>query len=195
MIVIATPTRDSVIAGFAYDLVRLIQFDCANEIIFSVTQGTNICNNRSLLAQTALGYGASHILFIDSDMRFPPDALKRLLACVHDCKVSIIGANCRQRTQKEYTARKGSEFISSKGRTGIEEVETLGFGVTLIQRDVFAALKKPWFHTPWDGTKQVTEDVYFCTMAREAGFKVHIDHDLSQLVRHAGTVEFGTEDF
>lgn len=185
MIAICTPTRDTVNAGFAYDLISLLRR--TSEAIWTVSQGTLLCNLRGLLVKTALSNGASHILFIDSDMRFPDDTLNQLLLRDKD----IIAANCKQRTQNEWTARKDETFISSQNKTGVEIVDTVGMGVTLITRKVFETIPEPWFATPWDGTKHVGEDIYFCEMARRAGFTINIDHDLSQQVRHAGLVEFG----
>lgn len=184
MIVIATPTRREVEVGFTYDLINLVKE--TSDVVFSYSQGTLLSNLRTLLAKTSLERGASHILFIDSDMRFPSDALKTLL--LHD--VDIIGANCMQRTQNSTTARKNGNFITSKGKTGIEEVDTIGFGFTLIKTEVFKKLKAPWFATPWDGTKHVGEDIYFCTMAKEAGYKIIVDHDLSKEIKHIGNIEW-----
>ncbi len=182
---ICTPTRDQLYAGFTYDLVNLIKV--SPETIFTITQGTLLANLRELLAKTCVENNITHLLFIDSDMRFPPDTMERLVK--RDC--DIIGANCKQRTQDEWTARKDGKFIDSFGKKGIEEVDTLGFGVTLIKTSVFKKMAEPWFSTPWDGTKHVGEDVYFCTMARIAGFKIMVDHDLSKEIKHAGLVEFG----
>ncbi len=185
MKVIATPARDTVLAGFAYDLAQLIRH--SSDAIFATAQGSILSNLRSTLAQTSLDNGASHILFIDSDMRFPPDTLERLL--IHD--KPIIGANCRQRNSPKFTARKNDDFISSSGKTGIEQVDSIGFGVTLIVAEVFHRMRKPWFSMPWDGTKHCGEDIYFCKRAQEMGLSVYIDHDLSQQVKHSGLVEFG----
>lgn len=185
MIVIATPTRDNVNGGFAYDLVNLIKH--SPEAIFTIANGSILSNLRCLLAKTAVEEGASHILFLDSDMRFPEDTLKKLLS--HN--LDIVGANCKQRTQDEFTARKNGKFISSKNKTGIEEVDIVGCGVTLIKTDVFKKLDKPWFSMPWDGKSHIGEDVFFCTIAKDAGFKIFIDHDLSQNIRHVGDIELG----
>lgn len=184
MIVICTPTRDTVNAGFAYDLVNLVRYN--SDAVFAVTQGTYLSNLRSLLVKTSLQNGASHILFIDSDMRFPHDSLDRLLA--HDA--DIVGANYRQRTQEGFTARKDGSFITSKDKTGLEEVDTMGMGVTLIKADVFKKLPEPWFDMPFVGDKHVGEDVSFCNLARSHGFKIMVDHDLSQQIKHAGLIEF-----
>jgi hypothetical protein len=184
MILVATPARDTVNATFTYDLMQL-----EGDFKFAISLGTYIPNNRIALVNQAIESKSTHILFIDSDMRFPKDTIARLLAHKKD----VIGANCRQRTQDEWTARKGGKFVGS-GK-GIEEVDTLGFGVTLIDMNVFTGklrkMPEPWFQMPYhtQDKKLVGEDVYFCTVAKEAGFKIWIDHDLSQEVRHTGSVE------
>jgi len=186
LIIIATPTRDSVQATFAYDLAQLIKH--SPEAEFMVALGTWIQNNRTNLVRESLKMGASHILFIDSDMRFPKDTLERLLK--HD--KDIIGANCRQRTKDEWTATIDQKFISSTDRTGLQIVNTLGFGVTLIKKIVFKDIPEPWFQMPYDTKEKkfVGEDSYFSVVAGEQSFDIWIDHDLSQEVRHTGSVEF-----
>lgn len=182
MIVIATPSRDKVEATFTYDLVQLIQN--TKDVVFAVSLGTYLQNLRTSLVKQAVLSGATHILFIDSDMRFPNDTVERLLKHNKD----IVGANCRQRTQNEWTARKDDKFISSDNKTGLEEVDTLGFGVTLIKLDVFG--EQPWFAMPFHEEKFIGEDVFFSHYAKEKGFKIWIDHDLSQEIKHTGIKEF-----
>lgn len=183
--VICTPARDTVQATFTADLVALLKY--SPEAKWMLCQGSYIPNNRIKLVHTAMEAGASYILFIDSDMRFPPDTIGRLLKADKD----IVGANCKQRSQNEWTARKNGKFINSTDQKGLEEVDTLGFGVTLIDMKVFK-IPEPWFAMPYhtQDKKLIGEDVYFCTVAKEQGFKIWIDHDLSQEVKHTGTVEF-----
>lgn len=197
MIVIGTPTRGEVLATFTYDLTRLLKY--SPEAEWGFASGSYIPNNRLKLAHKAIEVAASHILFIDSDMRFPEDTLDRLLKADKD----IVGANYKQRTQNEWTARKGGRFVDSATprRTtgggqdwppdGLEEVDTLGTGVTLINVEVFKKLPEPWFAMPYDTSigKLVGEDVYFCTIARENGYKIWVDHNLSREVKHTGSVE------
>lgn len=185
MVAVCTPTRDTLLAGFTFDLVELVKY--TPEASFYLAQGSILPNLRALLARTAMQNNATHVLFIDSDMRFPKDTVERLAK--HN--KPVIGANCSQRTQVQTTARKNDEFVNSKGQRGIEEVESVGMGVTLINMSVFRQLKEPWFSMPWDGKKHVGEDVFFCKFAREHGFQIFIDHDLSHDVKHAGLIEFG----
>lgn len=188
MILVCTPANRTVQATFAFDLAELIRHD--PECEFAISQGSILANNRNALATMALSNPRiTHILFIDSDMRFPPDVSRRLEAR----DVDIVGANCRSRNRKNNTASKGGNFISSKDKSGPEEVDALGFGCTLIKADVFRSIEKPWFAMPFDGTKLVGEDVFFCKKARDAGFKIFVDHDVSQRVRHTADDELAVE--
>lgn len=188
MIAICTPTRESFLAGFTYDLVNLIK--AYPDSVFSYSTGTYLSNLRTLLSRTAVEKGCSHVLFIDSDMRFPPDTIKRLLEDNKD----IVGANCASRTYQGVTTRLGGEFVDSRGPgQKVQEVDSIGFGVTMIKREVFEKLDEPWFAMPWamDEKKHVGEDVYFCKMAQEAGFSVWVDHPLSLEVKHTISEERG----
>jgi len=179
MIAICTPTRDTVNAGFAFDLVRLVQR--YSDSLFIISQGTLLPNQRTQLTKKVLESLFSHILFIDSDMRFPEDTVMRLLAHGKE----IVGANCKQR-QADLT----TTGIDSEGKTGLEEVEKIGFGVTLIDTRVFTKIAEPWFATPFDGEQFVGEDIFFCHKAKEAGLQIFVDHDLSKEVGHVGSYEF-----
>jgi GT2 family glycosyltransferase len=179
MIAICTPTREMVYGRFAFDLVQLTRR--TKEVAFLLAEGSILPNLRTMLVDMALGLGASHILFIDSDMRFPDDVLEKLLAR----GVDIVGVNCSQRSQNLPTARRGGEFVRGKG---IEEVDTIGFGVTLIAASVFLKISPPWFMNPFDGKRFVGEDVFFMTRARESGLKIYAENDIR--VGHIGGVEF-----
>lgn len=186
MIVIATPTRDMVSAGFTGDLVKLCRRH--PDARFAAALGIYIANLRNQCVTLARAAGASHLLFIDSDMRFPEDTLDRLLAADRD----IVAANCVMRTMSQlWVAQKNGASLSSVGRRGLEAVDLTGCGVMLIRLSVFDKLPAPWFSTPWNGATHIGEDVHFCQLARAFGFDVWIDHDLSQAVRHQGTIELG----
>jgi len=61
-----------------------------------------------------------------------------------------------------------------------------------IKAGVFKALSEPWYETPWRTDKRgyIGEDVFFCNKARDAGFKIWIDHDVSKEIGHVGTFEY-----
>lgn len=191
MILIGVPTRGDVHAGTCNDIIALIsQSGIPLAINFSV--GSVLPGQRELLAQQMIEMGASHLLFIDSDMRFPADTLKRLLAR----DKAIIGANAvtRKGFIRPYAGGFDGMPVYSNGKTGIDKVMTVGAGILLIRRDVFETMKQPWFMFPWMGhLGHGGEDAYFCRMAAESGFDTWIDHDLAQDVKHIGLFEYGME--
>ena len=182
MIVIATPSRGEVRAEYTSDLVELMRRH--PKARYASALGTYLSNLREGLAEAVLASGATHLLFLDSDMRFPPTALEQLLAARKD----IVGANYRQRTGPGTTARVGTEFVPLEG-PGLTKVDVLGFGVTLISTKALSLIPKPWFAMPWDGAKFVGEDVYFCAKAKDAGFDIWADLKLSSSVKHIGNIE------
>lgn len=188
-ILICTPSPGEVQATFAYDLGYLMRESGA---AFVLSLGSQLSSLRSGLIKYAKETGASHVLFIDSDMRFPSNTIVRLLARRKD----VVGANCRVRTTEDevWTGRTVDGFISSAGKKGVEEVDTLGFGVTLIDMKIFEEVEEPLFAMPWDGEKYVGEDIFFCLKIKKAGFSIWVDHDFSQEVRHTASIEKGVND-
>ena len=197
-IAVCTPARDMVHTMFTYDLVNMVCFHTLNTndaISLKISEGTLIANQRAELSLDAMREGCSHILFIDSDMRFPQDMISRLLA--HD--LDIVATNCARRrmptgpTAQIYKENGDRELVwSMPESTGLQEVGSVGMGVMMIKAGVFKALSEPWYETPWRHDKRgyIGEDVFFCRKAREAGFKIWIDHDVSKEIGHIGTFEF-----
>jgi hypothetical protein len=175
MIAICTPAPDIVKTRFAHDLTQVIARGGCEWI---PSEGTVIPNQRTLLVREALQRNASHVLFLDSDMRFPADIISRMRA---HCK-PIVAANCIDK-------RSGNETVVRKG----DEVISVGCAVMMIEKSVFQKLDEPWFAMPWDPMQKhlVGEDRYFCHRALQAGYQIFIDDRLSKLIKHIGAKEFG----
>ena len=215
-ITIVVPSGHNVKAYFAYDLAQMMIYTAQHYIkpgnLTSLNiawqVGTYIHVARQILADAAMSVGSHYTLFIDSDMRFPPDALIKLLLHAKP----MVGVNYSSRTTpsrfvaiKKVTGPDGSagEILrTTREVEGLEEVEALGFGLVLIRQDVFLALpnpeEKPWFWFEWTkghtGKKiMIGEDVHFCKLVREAGFKILVDHDLSRQVIHIGDHYYSVE--
>jgi hypothetical protein len=190
--------------GFAFDLAKLCAYEgvtrCAKggSLMIYQVPGTLIFNQRERLAEEAIKDGADAILWVDSDMRFPKDALEILLSR----DLPIVGVNATTRrfpvkpTALDIDPETGDLVkVQSKGKTGLEQVMGVGFGMVLIKKEVFEAAQKPWFwfeQTDKGGT--IGEDIYFCAKAFDAGYQTVIDHDLSMHIRHIGTYEYGWDD-
>lgn len=180
---IAVPAHDNVSAIFANDLARLYAATQAvvPKVTLAMMVGTFVHQAREKLLHDVVElWGATHILWLDADMTFPPDAALRLLA--HDREV--VAANYVSRTARPRpTAMRDGRCVSSIGATGLEEVDHVGMGVFLMQASVVANITSPRF---WYSTPTETEDVHFCRLLRAAGNAIVIDHDLSKDVGHVG---------
>lgn len=193
-VAVCIPAMDMLHTTFFTDFMQLMWHakDYTKAFHPIVVRDTILQRSRTILANHAMKTrSTTHVLFMDTDMCFPPNALQRLLA--HD--KDIIGANYRLR-QKEVNSVARSlddKIMDSAKATGIEPVLHTGTGFLLIKRRVFEALEKPWFETTYRHGKDdwMGEDVYFCIMAKQAGFDIFVDHDLSKEIGHTGTFEFG----
>lgn len=158
-------------------------------------EGSNIAENRMKLVKRAMEAGGTHIVFIDDDMSFSNDMLQRLLA--HN--LPIVACNYpRRRPHKGFVAGKldGTMMPTTAASTGLEEALWTGFGFAVIEMDVFRRVSLPWFINAWVAEAEgfTTEDIPFCAKAREAGYRILIDHDASKQVQHCGTYEYSWDD-
>jgi hypothetical protein len=180
---VAVPALDHVSAYFANDLARMYAATCASVpmITLAMMVGTFVHQAREKLLHDVVSlWGATHILWLDADMTFPPDAALRLLKHDRD----IVAANYVTRVAPSRpTAKRDGQCISSVSATGLEAVDHVGMGVFLMKASVVASSPSPHF---WYSTPTETEDVYFCNLLRAAGHRIWIDHDLSKDVGHVG---------
>lgn len=150
-----------------------------------------LSQGRQAAIRHAKSQECTDILFIDDDMTFPPNALE--IMAKRD--VPIIGVNyvCKSLTYKKCTASAwGGEQLESKGKTGIESVPQLGFGMILFRLSILDSVPAPHFEVKWDEATQdyITDDIYFFRKLTDAGINLHIDHDVSQKVGHVGDFIF-----
>lgn len=219
-VAVAVPSHDKIDALFAYDLGRMMAYmghDTASpdgvveELSLNFITGTYIESARQDFAWEALRQEADYVLWLDSDMRFPKDVFYRLL--VHNKE--LVGVNYSTRgIPPKFVAIKtvGDEegkiplrcptrphnLAGIEASTGLEEVEAIGFGATLMRTSVLHRLhdprgpEGPWFMNSWSAEtkRRIGEDVYFCRLVRKAGGTVYVDHDLSQEISHMGQFEY-----
>lgn len=155
-------------------------------------ESSMLVQNRQKLVAHAMKDGCTHMLFLDSDMIFPKDTLIRLL----QRGKQVVGANYMTRSFPTHPVALGRDgkHLSSKGKVGLQKVNFLGLGVTLIAREAIEKLSVPLFMMEWipDISGFCGEDVYFCAkLTEEAGADVYVDHDLSNEVLHVGKTKFG----
>lgn len=191
VVALCIPSGDQVSASFALDLAKLVGFVARThreiDLVLLQVKGSILPQQRATLVQAALTAHATHVFWLDSDMRFPKDALVRLLA--HD--VPIVAANYPTRRPPIVpVAQRNAEghLFTTAHAKGLVPVDAVGMGCMLVQASVYHALPKPWFALGYSRSDDgyVGEDHYFCQQARAKGFSVAVDQALSQEVQHLG---------
>ena len=156
--------------------------------------GSLIAKQRQDLAQSAINAGATHILWLDSDMTFLPDVVDQLIG--HD--LDIVAANYSTRTAPrkgvayKHIGKWNSWLTPDETSPRLQAVEGVGMGCMLVKTTVFSKIPSPWFEVSWvqEWKEYIGEDFYFCMLAKDAGFTVFIDTALNSSIKHIGISEF-----
>lgn len=195
-VMIGVPCGEQVASGFAQDLALMLAYTTFVKPDLTVglyfLKGTYLPRARAGLVAEAQKRGDSHLLWLDSDMRFPKDTLLRLLQ--HDRP--IVGANYATRQAPILPTMKDMDkALLFDSADGLLPVSTMGMGCLLTEMGVFTKLPKPHFALGYnrDLDDYASEDAYFAMIAQQAGYQVLMDPVLSEVVRHVGAMEFTME--
>ena len=123
----------------------------------------------------------THLMWIDSDIVFenpgdPNQAIANLIAA----DVPIVSGVYRARKKDGFCYSMWIEvpsgFVPVEQWSGnFIEVSVVGFGCTLVKREVFEAIPYPWFE--W-AHESPSEDFNFCLKAAEHGYKINVFTDI-----------------
>lgn len=189
---------------FTLSLAALVACMAVPRVIIGA-ESSMIQVNRDKAVRQARGAGCSHVLFLDDDMVMPPDAGNRLLAHDRD----IVGCLYARRVPPHHSAV-GRLLPGQSG--ALQKAATLGLGCALIRTTVFDRMRAPYFRQvaiestdsppadltgfDLDGIKApdtLSEDYYFCGVARREGFDVWADVALSAELGHVGKAVYRLE--
>lgn len=188
-VAIAIPSGDMVHAEFAMRLANMCLNPGASCFIVNA-RSSLVMVGRNQCVQAAQLAGATHLLFLDSDIAFPTDVLGRLLA--HD--KDIVGGLYVQRVPPHRPVGMTLEGKVENVPEGLHRMASMPAGCLLIKMPVFLALPQPWFNTKNVGEKIMGEDVYFSENARQAGYDIWCDGTLSRELKHIGSCLYGMTD-
>lgn len=202
-LVVCVPTDGHPTSPFVYSLSHFFMaLRDANhalnrwDIAFVLSDGSAIHDSREQLADKALSMGATHLLFIDDDMEFPPSAVLSLL----NRKLPLVGCNYTRRKPPHVAVASRADMrgliTTTPESTGLEPAHGTGFGMVLVAREVFLAVQKPWFLPTWDYvTRSYSgEDVMFFRRAAGEGFQLQIDQDASRMIGHCSEQVLACKD-
>jgi hypothetical protein len=150
-----------------YDYIELI---CRDQILDKA---------RNKIVENAIKMKCTHLLFLDSDMTFPPTLIDDLLKHNKD----IINGLCFLR-KPPYRPTLYYDIDDKGGRCykgelkGLIEVDLTGFACSLINLKIFKNIPKPWFEFKTIDGKEWSEDLIFCKKAKQSGIKIYVDCDI-----------------
>ncbi len=181
LVAIGIPSGDLVHADFALSLAMMCM-NPAPPVALINARSSLVPVGRNQCVEAAKAANATHILFLDSDLIFPADALRRLLAHGKD----IVGASYSKREPPFYPLTVTEEGQHAFIKSGLQKVKLIPAGCLLIRLQVFQAMAAPYFNLVVEGGQLRGEDYYFCEKARAAGFPIWCDGDLSMQLGHVG---------
>lgn len=167
------------------------------ELTFQYFFGYNIDQVRNLIAHWAIHF--DYLFSVDSDIVLPKDCLIKMLG--HN-KDMVSGVYIQRKPGQEileiyrknqYGGVSNVPFIQLQP-AGLHPIDGCGFGCVLVKSEVIRRIGYPQFvyKSALDHKDTISEDVYFCTRARELGFEIFADSTI--VCNHIGSTVFVPKD-
>ena len=189
---ICVPVYNVVPASFFVNFINRIHelYDQNKfDVQIYIQASTIIDKARNDLVEMALRDKCDYIMFIDSDTLIPSNAINELLKMDVDIASGLYFGKGKPYLPVARIKEDNRHFYLEDFEFGqIMEVEGVGMGCCLIKTKVFKDMKFPYFKLEWRTTEgikyQIAEDLYFCEVAKENGFKIHLNTGI--LCEHYG---------
>lgn len=189
--VAVNPSRSTVCFG-AMTAYTLASGCCDDLIIKSLAQGY-IDLGREMLAYEVLTMGADAIFWLDHDHTYPWDSIQRLMKR----DMPIVGCGYRSRSAPEFIRRpdlKNCVKATGLKNLGLWKTPYLLGGFTLVRKEVYEKMPRPWYRAGWglDPSQpgaHIGEDIDWSRRARENGFDLYLDMDLTPEIGHLAELE------
>ncbi len=163
-----------------------------------------ISANRNEMTASFLNVtNADFLLWVDSDISFPPYAVSRLMSYDLDIVGGVYFRKEREARPLIFDYHDGGFHTRyAVPRVGLFEVDGLGTGFMLIKRrvlerfnpDVVKAIGPPFGIGVDDKGKEVGEDLAFCKRAKQTlGYKIWADPSIPLM--HVGKYAYGRSEF
>jgi hypothetical protein len=177
---IAVPCFDMVHADFMESVVNLEKHE---NTFFTTVKNTMIYSARNIVAANAIEYGFERVLWLDSDMRFPKDMVKRLSDDMDETGAGLVTGLYFTRKppikpnifselwleQKEDELDAGATMIYEYPE-GIIDIVACGFGCCLTSVDLIKKVGDK-FGSPFTPIDGMGEDLSFCFRVKQLGEK------------------------
>lgn len=153
--------------------------------MFDFVKGYGCAQARNKCAKEALKYGFDYLMFVDSDVILPDDAVVNLLQGDADV---VLGVYPRRNTTTGQTEvfLPGVKDFTDKNNLNLSSLESIdkdrinakggGMGCAMIKCSLLKKMKYPYFkYVEYDNGATLSEDNYFCWIASQLGAKIECD--------------------
>lgn len=181
---IAIPCFDMVHTDFMKAFVGLERDDNTS---YTIIKNTLIYNARNMVAENAIRYGFDRVLWLDSDVVFPKDTLKRLSEDMDNGRDFVSGLYFMrtENTKPVLFSEVGYEVKDNEAsvksvhyldypKDTLFECAATGFGCVMTSANLLKKLTEK-YGAPFTPMMGLSEDVAFCWRARQNGFKLYCD--------------------
>lgn len=151
--------------------------------MFDFVKGYGCAQARNKCAKEALEYNFDYLMFVDSDVILPDDAMVNMLQGDADI---VLGIYPRKNTTtgqteiflpgvKDFTDRNNLNLADIPNQDRIA-IKGGGLGCALIKCSLFNKLEYPYFkYVEYDNGATLSEDNYFCWKSGQIGAKIECD--------------------
>lgn len=158
--------------------------------MISMIHGQSPARNRNIGIRQAIEHKCTHVFFVDDDVVFKPDTLKRLLLHDKDAVTGLYLMRSYPHTPIifDYADEKGrcrTHFLNND-EPNLIPVVAAGLGCCLIKTIVFESMEEPWIRLGELEKDHWCDDIGFFRRFREHKFELFCD--TSVLAGHTGYV-------
>lgn len=194
-VLIAVPATDTIPTQTAYSLLTL-ERDCPSRVSFIVRLPVH--EAREKLAHEAIDGGADRVLWIDSDMVFSSDLMKRLGDDMDETGAdAVAGLYFKRELPTSPVIYKAVDAVIEPGtaeqhfdypRDTLFDVAGFGFGAVMMKTGLLRRVHEGFgrMFTPISG---LSEDLSFCWRAAGVGARMLCDSRIK--VGHVGLITYG----
>ena len=201
---IAIPTHDNVPVLFVKTFLDLIKPEGTT---YSIIPGTLIYEARNLIAQKAVENNYDAVLWLDSDMIVPHDALIRLAEDMEKYRADLVtGLYFRRkpptnpvlsndlywRVNDDGNVETGATAYVDYPKNTVFPIRGTGFGCCLTSRNLLRKMVE-MYGSPFTPLMGMGEDFAFCWRADKDGFRLRCDSRVK--CGHIGSVVFDERAF
>lgn len=184
---VGIPALDYVSTSFMQCLVALEPVD---DVEMCVMQSSLVYDARNEIAKSAIDGGYDRILWLDSDMTFPPDLMARLSERLDEGYEYVSGLYFTRKepikpvlfhhldmTEVDGKPMPVAKNIPDYPRNSVFQIAASGFGCVMMDVGLLKRIKDT-FGLPFSPVAGFGEDLSFCIRADKVGAKMYCDSSI-----------------